>query len=82
MPCVTDTGGTAADGVSGQRGNKKRKQLTFSAALLEAQSIANLYPVSIVLLRSCLTSVCILSETLIYFTFTLIYELTGDMVVA
>lgn len=26
MPCVTDTGETAADGVSGQRGNKKRKK--------------------------------------------------------
>lgn len=28
MPCVTDTGETAADGVSGQRGNKKKKKKT------------------------------------------------------
>lgn len=35
MPCVTDTGETAADGVSGQKEGEK-KQLTFNAALLKA----------------------------------------------
>lgn len=46
MPCVTDTGETAADGVrvSGQGGNKKK--LTFNTALLKAsQSFANVYSV-------------------------------------
>lgn len=37
MPCVTDTGETAADGERvGREETKKKKKLTFNAALLNA----------------------------------------------